>query len=147
MSLAVATARDEPGIAALLETSGLPTKDLTPALLEGFLVLRQGAAIVAVGGLEWAAGAALLRSVAVAPAARNTGTGKALVRALEAQARQRGAHALYLLTTTAEHYFAALGYELAPRESAPAGIRQTAQFSGLCPSSSAFMVKKLEPAA
>ncbi len=146
MSPAAANAGDAPAIQALLEAAGLPASDLTPALLRDFLVLRDGGALIAVGGLEWAGGEVLLRSVAVARDARDRGIGKALVTALEQRARQRGANAIHLLTTTAEPYFAALGYAPAPRESAPAGIRQTAQFAGLCPSSSAFMVKRLEPA-
>lgn len=146
MSFVHAKAGDAPAIQALLEAAGLPTSDLTPELLEHFLVLREGGALVAVGGLEWSGGEALLRSVAVAPNTRGRSVGKALVTALEQQARRRGARAIHLLTTTAEPYFAALGYQLAPRESAPAGIRRTTQFAGLCPSSSAFMVKRLEPA-
>jgi amino-acid N-acetyltransferase len=144
MSLAAASPADAPAIRALLEASGLPAADLSPALLEGFLVRRDGAALVATGGLEWAGEDALLRSVAVAAAARGAGVGAVMVAALEIRARQRGARALYLLTATAEHWFAGLGYRVLPRQLAPDGIRATAQFAGLCPSSSVFMSKALE---
>lgn len=147
MGIERATAGDAAAIHVLLEDSGLPVSDLGPALLESFLVLRERGKLVAVGALEWAGGDVLLRSLAVAPARRSGGAGKALVAALEDEARRRGARAIHLLTTTAERYFAGLGYGIAPRESAPAGIRGTAQFAGLCPASSAFMVKILEPAA
>ena len=146
MNLDWASAGDTAAIRALLEASGLPVSDLTPTLLESFLVAREDDALLAVGGLEWTGKSeVLLRSVAVAQAARGTGAGKAMVAALEDRARCRGAQAIYLLTTTARRYFASLGYWSAAREHAPAGIRRTAQFSGLCPSSSAFMVKVLEP--
>lgn len=142
-----AGAEDAAAIRALLEAAGLPVSDLTPQLLQDFLVAREGNALLAVGGLEWAGRhEVLLRSVAVAPSARGSGTGKAMVAALEERARRRGAQAVYLLTTTAERYFAAQGYKPASREHVPAGIRRTAQFSGLCPSGSALMVKLLGPA-
>lgn len=147
MTPVAATPGDAPAIRALLEASGLPTSDLSSMLLEGFLVLRESGVLTAVGGLEWVDDEVLLRSVAVAQGVRGSGIGKTLVAALELRARQRGARAIYLLTTTAERYFAALGYQPAPREHAPAGIRRTTQFSELCPSSSAFMVKVLEPVA
>jgi amino-acid N-acetyltransferase len=66
-----------------------------------------------------------------------------MVRTAEALARDRGIATLYLLTTTADRYFEALGYAHSPRDQAPPGVRATAQFSGLCPSSSSFMVKRL----
>jgi amino-acid N-acetyltransferase len=50
---------------------------------------------------------------------------------------------LYLLTTTAERYFKEHGYEAVDRASAPPDIQGTRQFAGLCPASSAFMVKAL----
>jgi amino-acid N-acetyltransferase len=146
MSVDKASTGDAPAIWALLAASDLPTSDLTPALLEDFLVQRQGSSVVAVGGLEWAGGDVLLRSVAVARTVRGGGAGKAMVAALEHRARQRGAKVIYLLTNTADRYFAALGYRHVAREIAPGGIRQTAQFAGLCPASSAFMAKVLEPA-
>jgi amino-acid N-acetyltransferase len=145
MNIDRASADDAPAIRALLETSGLPVADLTPALLEGFLVARASGGLVAVGGLEWTARSeVLLRSVAVARSARGTGAGRAMVAALEDHARRRGAQAIYLLTATAERYFAAQGYKFAARAHAPPGIRQTAQFGALCPASSAFMVKVVE---
>ena len=49
----------------------------------------------------------------------------------------------YLLTNTAERFFERLGYRRTDRENAPEAIRRTQEFSGLCPSSSALMVKAL----
>jgi amino-acid N-acetyltransferase len=67
----------------------------------------------------------------------------ALVAQAERFAHSQGVSRVYLLTTTAEKFFDRLGYRKTDRESAPAPIRQTKEFSGLCPSSSAFMVKAL----
>jgi amino-acid N-acetyltransferase len=61
----------------------------------------------------------------------------------ELHAKSQGAREIYLLTTTAERFFERLGYTRVPREAAPLAIQQTQEFSALCPSSSAFMVKQL----
>ena len=145
MPIVAAAAGDEADIRRLLEGSDLPTGDLTPALLRNFLVQRESSELVAVGGLESAGESVLLRSVAVAPSQRGRGLGRQIVEALEALARDRGYHQMYLLTTSAERYFGKRGYERVTRESAPPGIRATREFSSLCPSSSSLMVKALEP--
>lgn len=138
-----ARASDLDGIRRLLTSAELPTTDLTPAMLTHFVVVRDGNALKAVGGLEWNEGSALLRSVAVDPALRRSGLGEAIVKALEDRARQAGAASLHLLTTTAALFFDRRGYRVASRSEAPAGIRSTAQFAGLCPASSTFMSKTL----
>jgi len=58
-------------------------------------------------------------------------------------AQSRGAEEVYLLTSTAERFFERLGYACVPREAAPVAIQRTQEFSTLCPSDSAFMVKRL----
>jgi len=58
-------------------------------------------------------------------------------------ARSQGAEEIYLLTSTAERFFERLGYARVLREAAPVAIQQTQEFSALCPSSSALMVKRL----
>jgi protein-tyrosine-phosphatase/N-acetylglutamate synthase-like GNAT family acetyltransferase len=145
MPIVAATAADGSDVRKLLDASGLPTADVTAALLSNFLVQHDRADLVAVGGLEFGANSALIRSVAVAPSKRGGGLGRQMVQALETLVRGRGCHQLYLLTTSAEAYFAKLGYERVPRESAPAGIRATQEFSSLCPTSSSLMVKTMDP--
>ena len=66
-----------------------------------------------------------------------------MVAHAERHARDQGVHSLYLLTTTAEKFFLRRGYARIPREVAPAAIKTTSEFSGICPTSSAFMVKYL----
>jgi protein-tyrosine-phosphatase/N-acetylglutamate synthase-like GNAT family acetyltransferase len=145
MRIEPAKASDAAEIARLLAAAGLPTADLTPRLLESFLVLRDGATVVATVGLECKGGSALLRSLAVADARRGSGTGRAMLAAAESLARRRGFGDLYLLTTDSADFFAKQGYWRAQRAWAPEGIRATQQFAGLCPASSSFMVKTLEP--
>ena len=66
-----------------------------------------------------------------------------LLAEAERYAQVRGARHIYLLTTTAARYFERLGYHTVSRDDAPECIRFTKEFSCLCPSSSAFMLKDL----
>lgn len=138
-------AKDEVALGTLLQMADLSTEDITPEILEHFLVAHVDKALVGCVGLEVLEEAGLLRSVAVDESHRGLGLGKRLVEAMEEQARSQGVRDLYLLTTTAEGFFAGLGYQKIPREQAPAAIAATAQFSELCPTSSSFMLKALTP--
>lgn len=138
-----ARADDEAEILRLLESAQLPTSDITGDALHHFQVLRDAGALVGVVGLECAGPVALLRSLAVDPSGRGGGAGASLVLAAEAYARRCGVRDIFLLTTSADGYFAARGYRAVGREHAPAAIRQSEQFRSLCPSSSTLMVKHL----
>jgi len=61
----------------------------------------------------------------------------------ERHAREHGAREIYLLTTTAERFFARAGYESVPRNDAPSAIRETSEFATICPASAALMRKRL----
>lgn len=108
-----------------------------------FFGIRENEQLIAVLGFERFDRVGLLRSLAVAPEFRGHGFARALVTHAEAQAQSQGVETLYLLTNTAESFFYAAGYVLTSRNMAPAVIRQTSQFAGLCPSSSAFLSKHL----
>jgi amino-acid N-acetyltransferase len=128
---------------ALLASANLPVADLTAALMEDFFFVGSPAAPDGLVGVQFCGPDALLRSLVVAPSRRSTGLGCALVAHAEAHARARGARAVYLLTTTAEAFFRRRGYSDADRDRAPSAIRSTREFSDICPSSSAFLVKPL----
>jgi amino-acid N-acetyltransferase len=141
----------EPDVSAqealpLLAECGLPVADISPLAPPLFFGIRADGALAAVVGLDLHAPFGLLRSLAVRPAFRNRGYGRALVARVESFAAARGVESLFLLTTTAEHFFSRLGYAVASREAAPAAIRATPQFAGLCPGSSAFLSKCLRAA-
>jgi amino-acid N-acetyltransferase len=127
----------------LLETAGLPTADLTDAYMEHFFYVGPRSAPLALVGVEMCGGDALLRSLVVAPQHRSAGLGQALVAHAESHALGQGARAIYCLTTTAEAFFRRRGYVDADRERAPIAIRQTREFSAICPAGSAFLVKQL----
>lgn len=144
INIATLGIRDRSALQALLVAAELPTEDLTSTSLGDFLAARAGDTLIGAAGLERHGDTALLRSVVVDKTLRGTGLGQRLVAAMEARARELGVRRLYLLTTTADKFFGRLGYRALARDEAPVAIQATAQFSQLCPSSSAFMMKALE---
>ena len=128
--------------ASLLERATLPTDDIDAAPVELYLA-GDGEERVGVGGFELYDTDGLLRSVAVESSKRDEGYGSAIVAALESKARETGVERLSLLTTTASDFFAARGYSEIDRTDLPGRIRETTQFSDLCPSSAACMRKSL----
>jgi amino-acid N-acetyltransferase len=129
---------------ALLQAEGLPVSDLTDSHLEHFFFVGSDGSPSALVGLEIYGTDALLRSLVVSAEARSKGTGSALVRHAEGYASAHHAHAIYLLTTTAESFFERLGYRRIDRTAAPPSIQSTREFASLCPASSAFMIKQLQ---
>jgi N-acetylglutamate synthase-like GNAT family acetyltransferase len=143
-TLRLALRADEPAVEALLTTAHLPLDGVHDAL-PCFVVAESAGEIVGVAGIEGCGTTgehALLRSVAVAPSWQHRGLGRALVTRTIAEAEARGAKALYLLTTTAEHYFPTFGFTLTTREAVPADVRATAEFRGACPASAVVMVRE-----
>src|ERR1700691_3755960 len=127
----------------IMAAANLPTSDLTDEQLARFFYCGPAAAPSALIGLEIYGTEALLRSLVVDPGHRSAGLGSALVERAEAHAATHGVGTLYLLTTTAETFFARRGYHRIDRAVAPPAIRATREFAGLCPASSAFMFKRL----
>jgi amino-acid N-acetyltransferase len=141
-----ATNADLPSIFALLSASELPTVGVAETL-NGFTVAEHGGRIVGVVGLETCCRQyALLRSTAVAPEFRKHGIGRRLVERAIAAAEAKGISALYLLTTTAEAYFPSFGFTRVSRESVPAEVKATEEFSSACPSSATVMALELDRA-
>lgn len=131
------------GAVTLLRAAGLPTEDLTEQHCEHFYYLGPHSEPEALVGLELFGDVALLRSLVVSAFRRGTGTGSALLELAESEARRAGVNRLFLLTTTAEPFFTHRGFRRAAREDAPPAIRETREFAGICPASSAFMIKLL----
>lgn len=137
---------DWPDVRQLLEQAGLPVADLGPDQLMDFLVAeRPGTGrseTLGIVGLQRFDQTALLRSLVVDADDRKSGLGRRLVAAAEANACFAGVKDLWLLTIDAERYFESLGYKMMSRESAPDSIRNTREFSGLCPDG-AYLMRKI----
>jgi amino-acid N-acetyltransferase len=137
-----AATSDLPRVEKLLTASQLPLAGVREALGD-FVVAEANGDIVGVAGLELCCDDALLRSVAVAPEWRSKGLGRALVTRAVAEAEARGIRALYLLTTTAEHYFPSLGFQAIARDAVPAEVKATEEFTTACPASATVMTRSL----
>ena len=133
---------DFPAVKELLTISELPL-DGVPDTLEQFVVAEAGGEIVGVAGLETCCDDALLRSVAVDAEWRSKGVGRALVTRAIASAESKGFRALYLLTTTAEHYFPSFGFHEVDRASVPKSIAESVEFTNACPASAVAMEREL----
>lgn len=132
-------------IIPLLAECALQVVDISEVAPPRFFGIRVAGAVVAVVGLEQVESDGLLRSLAVKAAFRRQGLAHELVKHVEARAAAWGVESLYLLTTTAEHFFLSLGYRPTPRNQAPVGIQGMPQFSDLCPTASAFLGKRIQP--
>jgi len=126
----------------LLSGCGLPI-DGVPGDADLLLVARHEGGVTGVAGLELHDGDGLLRSVATAPALRGRGIATRLCDEIESHARSRGARQLFLLTETAERFFAARGYCRVDRAAAPRGIASSREFTTVCPASSLLMARSL----
>lgn len=140
ISVRQATAADVPAVVALLESQQLTTAGVA-APLTGFLVADAGDRLVGVIGLERYDDYGLLRSAAVDASVRSQGVGRRLVERLLADAARARIREIYLLTTTAEDYFPRFGFARIARESVPAPVLQSVEFTTACPASATVMVR------
>lgn len=127
---------DVPAIEELLASSGLTAVEIA-AGRERFLVADRGGVAGAVGS-EYVPGAVLLRSLAVAPAARKAGIAAALMDAALARAEAAGCAVAYLFTNTAAAYFAGRGFKLAERGDVPQALLDNPAVSTCCSSCAAM---------
>lgn len=127
----------------LLAACSLPNSDLSAAKLEHFFGCGPDTNPRGVVGVELYGDVALLRSLAVDEKVRGRGCGRRLVEEVEHYARGSGAKRLYLLTTTADKFFRALGYAAVNRDSVPGPIRTSTEFTTLCSGSATVMAKDL----
>jgi arsenate reductase len=129
------------GLQAALRRAGLPVDDASePGPL--FWRFEEDDIPVGFGGLECHGRDAILRSLVTLPPLRRRGYGRAMVEALEIEARVRGCRNVYLLAT-APAIFERLGYVACRREDAPATIRASRTFSLDAPADAVAMSKSL----
>lgn len=131
-------------VIALLQTEKLPVEDLPPSLDNFYVALKDNTVIGAIG-LEQYGNYALLRSMVVSGEHRNKNIASNLVNELENYGKHLGIIAMYLLTETAPTYFEKKGYQRIQREDVPAEVRESSEFSHVCPVSAVVMKKELHP--
>ncbi len=128
----------------LLENCGLPISDLDIKKFENFLYVGAVDNPVGIIGLEIFNSVALIRSLAVSKEARGKGYAKLLVSAIESLAISKNINELYLLTETAEAFFKKMNYCSIQKGLAPESIKNTSEYSSVCPQSAVLMIKQLK---
>jgi amino-acid N-acetyltransferase len=139
--LRTAKATDLPAVLALLRRADLPAAGISESALADFVVAEESGALVGVAGLELYPESALLRSVAVEESWRGTGVGRALIDEALDRSQERGIRDVFLLTTTAEHYFPRFGFICVGRDAVPETVKASAEFCGACPETAVVMRK------
>jgi N-acetylglutamate synthase-like GNAT family acetyltransferase len=139
MQIRSATSEDLSPVSRLLEEAQLPLDGLEEQWGPGYAVAVEGGNVVGAAGIERHGRFGLLRSVVTAPGERGRGIADSLVRNRLAWAGTEGLEGVYLLTTTAAEYFPRLGFERVERDSLPIEIRESREFSSVCPGSAVAM--------
>ena len=142
----LASKPDEQGFRSLLVSASLPVDDVSTDAHE-YLLAHSGARLVGCVGLEVHGDAGLFRSFAVVPELRGQGLGAALFDRMVARSLVRGVKTGYVLTTTAERFCVAHGFERISRADVPSGIAATQQFRALCPATAACFRRRLDATA
>jgi len=138
MNIHTATAADIPDILALLKASALPVAGIEQHV-ETTLIARDNQKIVGCAAVEVYGQAGLLRSVAVEAERRGEGFGERLTKGALEMARKRGVRDIYLLTTTASHFFPRFGFTAIPRAELDPALEQSEELRGACPASALAM--------
>ena len=128
----------------LLRAAALPTADVGARADQKFFGIRETddrGTWLGVVGVERYGNEALLRSLAVSPAARKRGLGAKLVAAVELLARARRYRRVVLLTTDAQAYFSRLGYQPVERQTLSKALAASTQLTSLCPTTATVMAK------
>ena len=133
---------DLAGVLALLRRAGLPAAGVADSFSHFYVADNEGT-LVGAAGLEVYGASALLRSVVVDDRWRGTGVGRSLIDHALGQARQQGIADVFLLTTTAEHYFPRFGFACVARDSVNDEVKSSVEFQGACPASAVVMRKSL----
>lgn len=129
-------------IKSLLESFSLPSVDVDNHI-SNFFVLECEENIEGVVGIEMYGETALLRSLAIQKELQKKGYGRKLCNKLISYAKTFNVKNVYLLTQTAKDFFSREGFQIISREAVPEEIKQTYEYTTLCPSDSTCMVKKI----
>jgi len=142
VELRTAQETDLSAVLGLLRRANLPTAGVADAPSH-FVMAESDGQLVGVVGLELYGESALLRSAAVEESWRGSGVGRVLVERALDLARARGIEDVFLLTTTAEHYFPRFGFSCVSRDLVTTEVKASVEFQEACPASATVMRKSL----
>lgn len=135
--------KDLPWINQLLQKADLPLVEPHEFNDYFFVFANKDHEVFGAIGLEIYGYYGLLRSMVVHPDFRNNGMASALVDQIMQTAEGSGLQEVFLLTSTAEKYFLRKGFQFMSRENCPLEIKQSREYSSICPVSSFLMSKKI----
>ena len=138
VTLRRATSADLGAVQTLLADNKLPLEGVED-FIDDFIIAEGGNSIAGVIGIECHGAYGLLRSAAVREDMKGEGIGRKLVDRLLASAPEQGISDVYLLTTTAEKYFPAFGFEIIQRSAIPAELSASKELQGACPDTAIVM--------
>jgi len=142
MIIRFAEENDFEAVLGLLKKVKLPFKGVKENISR-FLILDSGGTVIGVVGLEKYANKGLIRSLCVVPGKQGEGIGGKLFDAVIKYAKEENCDEVYLLTETAEKFFAARGFEVIDRDDAAREVRESFEFQSVCPLSAVCMKMKL----
>lgn len=137
-----ADAKDYLPLLGLLKSVNLPTQGVKKHL-QHFKVMVIDETLVGTVGLEIYGRKALLRSLAVVKEHQGKGYGNFLYQAILTEALQKNISELFLLTETAQTFFAARGFKAVSREQVDRRVKTSREFLEACPESAVCMHLKL----
>ncbi|MBI1743982.1 GNAT family N-acetyltransferase [Candidatus Acetothermia bacterium] len=138
VQIGCARTEDVASIFALLEKSGLPQEGLSDHI-RTTLVARSDEKIIGCVAIELYGSAALLRSVAVDKAWRGQGLGQQLTQAALDLAQEHKVKTVYLLTETANEFFARFGFRSISRSEVVPDVKRSVEFTTVCPERATVM--------
>jgi len=119
---------DVPELTRLIVEADLPALFIEE-FVEGFAIADKGGQILAAGGLEvYEGGAGVIRSIAVARAARGLGLGREIAELLMADAGASGMSDVFLFTQDAYLFWNHMGYVDVPMDAWPLPARACWQY-------------------
>ena len=138
MAIRLAITTELPAVLRLLAAASLPTEDVADHARNLFIALEGGEVVGAIE-IEDHGSVALMRSLVVSEAHRGRGLAQSLCATALARATTLGLSDVYVLTESAEAWFAARGFARLARDQAPRAVQHTRQFRELCPASAVLM--------
>ena len=138
-----ASENDLESVYSLLKLVDLPVEGVDDNF-HNFFVTWEGDHLQGCAGVEIYEDIGLIRSIAVHPSFQGRGLGRKLVETIEKFSTERGLNKIYLLTETAKEFFLELKFIVIPRNDADSKVKQSIEFTKLCPDSATCMVKTLK---
>jgi amino-acid N-acetyltransferase len=133
---------DLTAIIQLLQQRNLPTEGIAEHLVN-FLVGEVKGRIIGTVGLELYGTKGVVRSLAVVSQFQGRGYGQKLLWAILGQAKRLGLTRVYLLTETAETFFARFGFSRINRDKVDPLVAASPEFTNLCPLTATCMTLSL----